>query len=145
MYRKGQHTVTSTSRVNSISHPNVKLPCIKPINLVKPQYRRLKQASIIKATSSQIIEASFFTWVKYPGIITKITTMIMIMMIMMIIIIISHYYYYYYYYYYFYYYLAQSKLKLIFSFFQRTAFLRRKAFVRRKSRSSAVPLWRIRL
>ena len=33
---------------------------IKPINLVKPQYRRLKQASIIKATSSQIIEASLF-------------------------------------------------------------------------------------
>ena len=87
MYRKGQHTVTSTSRVNAISHPNVKLPCIKPINLVKPQYRRLKQASIIKATSSQIIEASFFKWVKYPGIITIITIMIMIMMMMMMIMI----------------------------------------------------------
>ena len=85
MHRKGQHTVTSTSRVNSISHPNVKLPCIKPINLVKPQYRRLKQASIIKVTSSQIIEASFFKWVKYPGIIT---IMIMIMMMITIIIII---------------------------------------------------------
>ena len=88
MYRKGQHTVTSTSRVNSISHPNVKFPCIKPINLVKPQYRRLKQASIIKATSSQIIEASFFKWVKYPGIITIITIMIMMMMTMMIMMII---------------------------------------------------------
>ena len=87
MYRKGQHTVTSTSRVNAISHPNVKLPCIKPINLVKPQYRRLKQASIIKATSSQIIEASFFKWVKYPGIITIITIMIMIMMMMMMMMI----------------------------------------------------------
>ena len=89
MHRKGQHTVTSTSRVNSISHPNVKLPCIKPINLVKPQYRRLKQASIIKVTSSQIIEASFFKWVKYPGIITiMIMMMIMIKMIMMMITII---------------------------------------------------------
>ena len=60
-----------------------KLPCIKPINPVKPQY----------CTSSQISEA-FFKWVKYPGIITIITIMIMIMMmimemiIMMIIIII---------------------------------------------------------
>lgn len=66
-----------------------KLPCIKPINLVKPQYRRLKQASIIKATSSQIIQASFFKWVKYPGIITIITIMIMIMMIYKIIIVIK--------------------------------------------------------
>ena len=43
MYRKGQHTVTSTPRVNSISHPNVKTALYKtkrePINLVKPQYR----------------------------------------------------------------------------------------------------------
>ena len=66
-----------------------KLPCIKPINLVKPQYRKLKQASIIKATSSQIIEASFFKWVKYPGIITIITIiMIMIMMMIMTMMII---------------------------------------------------------
>ena len=93
-----------------------KLPC--PINLVKPQYRRLKQASIIKATSSQIIEASFFKWVKYPGIIIIITIMIvmMIMMIIIIIIIIVIII--------IYYYLAQSKLKLVFSFFQRTALLR---------------------
>ena len=66
-----------------------KLPCIKPINLVKPQYRKLKQASIIKATSSQIIEASFFKWVKYQGIITIITIiMIMIMMMIMTMMII---------------------------------------------------------
>ena len=98
-----------------------KLPCIKPINLAKPQYRRLKLASIIKATSSQIIEASLFKWVKYPGIITIITIMIMMMKMMIkiiiviiIIIIIIIYYYY----------LAQSKLKLVFSFFQRTALLR---------------------
>ena len=86
-----------------------KLPCIKPINLVKPQYCRLKQASIIKATSSQIIEASFFKWVKYPGIITIITMMIMMMIMMVIIIIIVIII--------IYYYLAQSKLKLVFSFF----------------------------